>query len=192
MPVIVKEVAPQQMLEIALVENIQRSDLSPLEEASAYQQLMNEFGMTQEQVAERVGKSRVAVTNTVRLLKLPGQIQVALMQGVISEGHARAILGLNSAVDQLVAMDHVVKNKLNVRQTEELVRRMSESQPVPKKESPPPKRWEGAEEYESRLRAKLGTKVQLQRSRKGGRIVIEFYSDEEFSSVYEKIVGDGG
>jgi ParB family chromosome partitioning protein len=191
-PVVIKEVAPQQMLEIALVENIQRSDLSPLEEAAAYQQLMNEFGMTQEQVAERVGKSRATVTNTVRLLKLPGQLQVALMQGTISEGHARAILGLSSAVDQLVAMDHVVKNGLNVRQTEELVRRMAESQPAPKKESPSSKRWDGVGEYESKLRAKLGTKVSLQRSRKGGRIIIEFYSDEEFSSIYDKIIGDAG
>lgn len=189
-PVLVKDVAPQQMLELALIENIQRSDLSPLEEAAAYQQLMNDFGLTQDQVAERVGKSRVSITNTVRLLKLPGQIQQALMQGSISEGHARALLGLTSAVDQLAALDHVVKNGLNVRQTEELVRRMSETQPAPKHENAHARRWEGAEEYESRLRATLGTRVSLQRSRKGGRIVIEFYSDEEFSSIYGKIIGE--
>ena len=189
-PVLIKEAAPQQMLELALIENLQRSDLSPLEEAAAYQQLMNDFGLTQEQVAERVGKSRVAITNTIRLLKLPGQVQTALMQGMISEGHARALLGLSSAVDQLVALDHIVKNNLSVRQAEELVRRMSETQPSPKRESPPTKRFEGAEEYESKLRATLGTKVSLQRSRKGGRIVIEFYSDEEFSSIYEKIIGE--
>ena len=189
-PVLLKEVAPGQMLELALIENIQRSDLNPLEEAAAYQQLINDFGMTQEQVAERVGKSRVTVANAVRLLKLPGQIQTALMQGQISEGHARALLGLSTAVEQLVALDHVVKNGLNVRQTEEVVRRMLETQPAPRHESPAVKRWEGAEEYESKLRATLGTKVSLQRSRKGGRIVIEFYSDEEFSSIYEKIIGE--
>jgi ParB family chromosome partitioning protein len=190
-PVLIKEAAPQQMLELALIENIQRSDLSALEEAAAYQQLMNDFGLTQEQVGERVGKSRVSVTNTVRLLKLPGQVQTALMQGAISEGHARALLALNSAIDQLVALDVITKNSLNVRQTEEMVRRMAggEGQPKPKKEKPH-QGFAGAEQYESRLRATLGTKVSLQRSRKGGRIVIEFYSDEEFSSIYEKIVGE--
>jgi ParB family transcriptional regulator, chromosome partitioning protein len=187
-PVIVKDVAPQQMLELALIENIQRSDLSPLEEASAYQQLINDFGLTQDQVAERVGKSRVTITNAVRLLKLPGQIQTALMQGTISEGHARALLGLNSAIDQLAALDLVVQNGLNVRQTEELVRRLTK--PEPKPQSPEPERWQEAQEYESRLRATLGTKVSLQRSRKGGRIVIEFYSDEEFTSIYGKIIGE--
>ncbi len=189
-PVLLKDVAPQQLLELALIENIQRSDLNPLEEAAAYQQLINDFGLTQDQVAERVGRSRVTVTNMVRLLKLPGQIQTALMQGQITEGHARALLGLGTAVDQLVALDHIVKNGLNVRQTEEAVRRMQETQPAPRRENAPEKRWEGAEEYESRLRATLGTKVSLQRSRKGGRIVIEFYSDEEFASIYEKIIGD--
>jgi len=191
LPAIVKDIAPQQMLELALIENIQRSDLSPLEEAAAYQQLINDFGLTQEQVAERVGKSRAAVTNTVRLLKLPGQAQAALMQGVISEGHARALLGLASSVDQLVALDEIVKNGLNVRQAEELVRRMTQPAPAaPRPNGRAPQRWEGAREYESKLRAALGTRVSLQRSRKGGRIVIEFYSDEEFASIYERIVGN--
>lgn len=189
-PALVKEVAPQQMLELALIENIQRSDLSPLEEAAAYQQLMNDFGLTQEQVAERVSKSRVAITNTVRLLKLPGQVQAALMQGTISEGHARALLGLASSVDQLVALEVIIKDGLNVRQTEEWVRRaVMPAAPAPKPQRSGEERWEGAREYESRMRARLGTKVSLQRSRKGGRIVIEFYSDEEFSSIYDKIVG---
>jgi ParB family chromosome partitioning protein len=187
-PVIVKDVAPQQMLELALIENIQRSDLSPLEEAAAYQQLMNDFGLTQDEVAERVGKSRVTVTNAVRLLKLPAQAQTALMQGTISEGHARALLGLSTAIDQLAGLELVIKNGLNVRQTEEMVRRWVK--PEPKAPSPEPERWQEADTYESKLRATLGTKVSLQRSRKGGRIVIEFYSDEEFSSIYGKIVGD--
>lgn len=187
-PVIVKDVAPQQMLEIALIENIQRSDLSPLEEAAAFQQLMNDFHMTQDQVAERVGKNRVTVANTLRLLKLPGQAQTALMRGEISEGHARALLGLSNAVDQLFALDHIKTNRLSVRQAEELVRRMVEPPPEQRRDAPAA-RWQGAEEYESRLRSTLGTKVSLQRGRKGGRIVIEFYSDEEFSSIYDKIVG---
>ncbi len=190
-PVIIKDVAPQQMLEIALIENIQRADLGPLEEAAAFQQLINDFGLTQDQVAERVGKSRVSIANTVRLLKLPGQIQKTLMEGTITEGHARALLSLSSAVDQLVALEHIVKNALNVRQTEEVVRRMLETRPrqAPYREKPAESRPDGAEEYESKLRARLGTKVSLQRGRKGGRIVIEYYSDEEFSSIFDKIVG---
>jgi ParB family chromosome partitioning protein len=188
-PVIIKDVSPQEMLEIALIENIQRNDLSPLEEAAAYQQLINEFGLTQEMVAERVGKSRVTVANVVRLLKLPGKIQTALMQDEITEGHARALLGLASAVDQLAALDEIKARGLNVRQTEELIRRLG----VPKKATARAEReWAGAREYESKLRDRLGTKVSLQRSRKGGKIVIEFFSDEEFGAIYARIIGREG
>lgn len=189
-PVILKDVTPQEMLEIALIENIQRNDLSPLEEAAAFQQLINEFGLTPDMVAERVGKSRVAVYNTLRLLKLPGQIQAALMQGDITEGHARALLGLSSAVDQLVVLDQVKQQGLNVRQTEELIRRMNGPKTTPKK-TQRDREWQAAKDYERRLRDVLGTKVSLMRGRKGGRIVIEFYSDEEFGAIYEKIVGSG-
>ncbi|MFC1464057.1 MAG: ParB/RepB/Spo0J family partition protein [Candidatus Brachytrichaceae bacterium NZ_4S206] len=189
-PVILKDATPQEMLEIALIENIQRNDLSPLEEAAAFQQLINEFGLTPDMVAERVGKSRVAIYNTLRLLKLPGQVQAALMQGEITEGHARALLGLSSAVDQLVALDEIKKHGLNVRQTEELIRRMNSPKTTSKK-AERDREWQGAKEYEARLRDALGTKVSLVRGRKGGRIVIEFYSDEELGAIYEKIVGSG-
>ena len=189
-PAIIKEVTPQEMLEIALVENIQRNDLSPLEEAAAFQQLINEFGLTPDAVAERVGKSRVAIYNTLRLLKLPGQIQAALMQGEISEGHARALLSLSSAVDQLAVLDEIKAHDLNVRQTEELIRRLNSPKTTEKK-AQRDQRWQGAKEYESRLREALGTKVALMRSRKGGRIIIEFYSEEEFEALYEKLIGSG-
>lgn len=189
-PVILKDATPQEMLEIALIENIQRNDLSPLEEAAAFQQLINEFGLTPDMVAERVGKSRVAIYNTLRLLKLPGQVQAALMQGDITEGHARALLGLSSAVDQLVALDEIKKHGLNVRQTEELIRRMNSPKTTSKK-AERDREWQGAKKYEARLRDVLGTKVSLVRGRKGGRIVIEFYSDEELGAIYEKIVGSG-
>ena len=189
-PAIIKEVTPQEMLEIALVENIQRNDLSPLEEAAAFQQLINEFGLTPDAVAERVGKSRVAIYNTLRLLKLPGQIQAALMQGEISEGHARALLSLSSAVDQLAVLDEIKAHDLNVRQTEELIRRLNSPKTTEKK-AQRDQRWQGAKEYESRLREALGTKVALVRSRKGGRIIIEFYSEEEFEAIYEKLIGSG-
>ena len=189
-PAIIKEVTPQEMLEIALVENIQRNDLSPLEEAAAFQQLINEFGLTPDAVAERVGKSRVAIYNTLRLLKLPGQIQAALMQGEISEGHARALLSLSSAVDQLAVLNEIKAHDLNVRQTEELIRRLNSPKTTEKK-TQRDQRWQGAKEYESRLREALGTKVALVRSRKGGRIIIEFYSEEELEAIYEKLIGSG-
>jgi ParB family chromosome partitioning protein len=189
-PAIIKEVTPQEMLEIALVENIQRNDLSPLEEAAAFQQLINEFGLTPDAVAERVGKSRVAIYNTLRLLKLPGQIQAALMQGKISEGHARALLSLSSAVDQLAVLNEIKAHDLNVRQTEELIRRLNSPKTTEKK-TQRDQRWQGAKEYESRLREALGTKVALMRSRKGGRIIIEFYSEEELETIYEKLIGSG-
>lgn len=189
-PAIIKEVTPQEMLEIALVENIQRNDLSPLEEAAAFQQLINEFGLTPDAVAERVGKSRVAIYNTLRLLKLPGQIQAALMQGEISEGHARALLSLSSAVDQLAVLNEIKAHDLNVRQTEELIRRLNSPKTTEKK-AQRDQRWQGAKEHESRLREALGTKVALMRSRKGGRIIIEFYSEEEFEAIYEKLIGSG-
>ncbi|MBX7214824.1 MAG: ParB/RepB/Spo0J family partition protein [Thermoflexales bacterium] len=184
-PVIIKDVAPQQMLELALIENIQRSDLGALEEAAAYQQLMNEFGLTQESVAERVGKSRTTVTNTVRLLKLPGQAQAALMNGQISEGHARALLGLPGAIDQLVALETVTRDGLNVRQTEELVRKLGERGQA--RRPARAKGWPDGKRYEAGLRDALGAKVTLRRGRKGGRIIIDFYSEEEFSALYERI-----
>jgi ParB family chromosome partitioning protein len=191
-PVIIKDYAPQQMLEVALIENIQRRDLSAMEEAVAYKQLIDEFGMTIEHVADRVGKNRTTVSNTVRLLKLPAQIQSAVMHNEISEGHARALLAQGMTVDyQLAALDEIKANDLSVRQTEALVKRYLA--PAPK--SMPAKahenqRWAEIKTYESKLRDTLGTKVNLQRGRKGrGKIIIEFYSDEEFGAIYEKIVG---
>ncbi len=186
-PVIVKEATPQQALELALVENIQRADLNPLEEASAFRQLVDEFGLSQEQVAERVGKSRVAVTNTLRLLRLPAEVKQALADGTIQEGHARALLGLPTGQAQVAAVQLVVKRALSVRQTEELVRRLVEPPPPKPAEPPPPE----AQSLEEQFRARLGTKVQLYRNRKGrGRLVIHFYSEEELQTIYEAIVGD--
>jgi len=187
-PAIVKEATPQQVLELALVENIQRADLNPLEEAAAFRQLIDEFGLSQEQVADRVGKSRVAVTNTLRLLRLPAEIKQALADGTIQEGHARALLGLPAAAAQTAALQVVVKRGLNVRQTEELVRRLS---------AEPASRPGAAEDQgetrslENKFRARLGTKVQLFRSRHGrGRVVIHFYSEEELEAIYNVIVGE--
>lgn len=186
-PAIIKETTPQQMLELALVENVQRADLNPLEEAGAYRQLMDEFGLTQEAVAERVGKSRTSVANTVRLLRLPDDIQEALAAERISEGHARALLALPTARLQRQALATIEERGLNVRQTEALVRHMqSEPQePAPKAELSPQD-----QDAVNRFQQRLGTKVNLVRGKKGGRVVIHFYSEEELQAIYEAIVGD--
>jgi ParB family chromosome partitioning protein len=186
--VIIKEAAPQEMLELALVENLQRSDLNPLEQAHAYRQLIDEFGMTQEQVAERVGKSRVSVANILRLLRASEPVKQALLSGGIHEGHARALLTIENDEAQEAALAVVLKQGLNVRQTEALVRRLAgqrEEQPTP----PPPSPQNLA--LENAFRETLGTKVLLQRNKTGrGRIVIHFYSDEELQHLYDRIVGD--
>jgi ParB family chromosome partitioning protein len=186
-PVVVKDVVPREMLELALVENLQRSDLNPLEEAMAYRQLTEEFELTQDQVARQVGKSRVAVSNTLRLLKATRLVQEALLEGKISEGHARALLGLEPPGVQEAALNTVLKQGLNVRQTEELVRHLLG---VPEQEQQPAPEVPGQmRALEASFREALGTKVNLARSGKGGRIVIYFYSEEELGALYERIVG---
>ena len=186
-PVVVRDVSPQQMLELALVENLQREDLNPLETATAYQQLVEEFGMTQQQVADKVGKNRVTVTNTLRLLKLPAQVKDALLQGEIAEGHARSILRLESERAQLEMLKQVVKGGLSVRQTEEMVRRMAEkpkAKPVRDRKSPE------LRALEDKFCQALGTKVNLTRSKKGGRLVVYFYSEEELQAIYDLLISD--
>ncbi len=185
-PVLVKEAAPQQMLELALVENLQRADLNPLEEAAAFKQLMDEFGLTQEQVSRRVGKSRAAVGNAVRLLKLPQPVKARLADGTISEGHARALMALESEAAILKALTTVTRQALSVRQTEEMVRRILAG---PKAKAKKTAMSAETRSLEDRFRRALGTKVNLFRSRKGGKLVIHFYSDEEFDAIYKRIVG---
>jgi ParB family chromosome partitioning protein len=191
-PIVIKDVAPQQMLEMALVENVQRSDLNALEEALAYKHLSEEFGLTQDQIAQRVGKSRVAVANTMRLLKLPEAIKARLADGLITEGHARALLAITDAAVQQRLLSQIVKNGLSVRQTEELVRRLMEDHPATKKTQPgvAHSRSSGADTraLEERMRRALGTKVTLSRSKKGGTIMIHFYSEEELDAIYRRIV----
>ena len=188
-PVIVKEATPQQALEIALVENIQRADLNPLEEAVAFRHLVDEFELTQEQVAERVGKSRVSVTNTLRLLRLPAAVKQALLDGTIREGHARTLLALPTKEAQVAALKTVITKGLSVRQTEELVRRLMAETAPPKQAEPVSPEVQALEED---FRETLGTKVSLFRSRKGrGRLVIHFFSEEELQALYDVIVGGG-
>lgn len=185
-PVLVKEATPEQMLELALVENIQRADLNPLEEAAAYQHLTETFGLTQQEVADKVGKNRVSVANALRLLRLPDFCQSVLAAGQISEGHARALLGLEDDEEMLKrALKAIIKQGLSVRQTEELVRRLRTGPGSPKatRTRPPETRA-----LETEFAQALGTKVSLARSKKGGRLTIHFYSEEELQGLYELLV----
>lgn len=187
-PVIVKETTPQHMLELALIENIQRADLNALEEAHAYRQLVDEFGLTQEAVAERVGKARTTVTNLLRLLTLPESIQAAVADGRISGAHARALLPLKSPEMQVAAMNQVMKLGLSVRQTETLVNSLlaeARPEPKPRKQLPPE-----LVELQSRFESALGTRVNIEKGAKGGRVVIHFYSDEDLDALYQSIIGD--
>ncbi|MGD2145072.1 MAG: ParB/RepB/Spo0J family partition protein [Anaerolineae bacterium] len=186
-PVLVKYVAPSRVLELALVENLQRSDLNPMEEAAAYHQLVDEFELTQQQIARRVGKSRTAVANTLRLLKAARSVQEALLDERITEGHARALLGLEGVEAQEAALNTVLKQGLNVRQTEQLVRRLLGGK---EKKDPAHQPSPEARELERRFREALSTKVSLKRKGRGGRLVIFFYSEEELAAIYDHIVGD--
>ena len=190
-PAVVREATSQQLLELALVENLQRDDLSPLEEAAAYSTLIERFELTQAQVAYRVGKSRSAVANAVRLLGLPAEAQAALNDGLISAGHARALLGLINDEDLKRALDQIVARELNVRQAEELVRRWHEKPPVADPVEQPAHLQAQMRFWENRFRDRLSTKVSLDRKEDGsGRLVIHFYSDDDLETIYREIVGD--
>lgn len=184
-PVIIRTATDQERLELALIENVQRSDLSPLETAEAYRKLADEFNLSHEEISERVGKGRVAVTNTMRLLKLPDQAKKALNEGRISEGHGRALLGLPTPQAQLNALQTILHQDLNVRQTEELIRKLGGQKPpaVPTKEVDP-----NVKEIEDRLCERLGTRVTLKHSKKGGTVTIHYYSEEELSGLLNRLI----
>jgi ParB family transcriptional regulator, chromosome partitioning protein len=187
-PVIVRQTTDQQKLELALIENIQRADLNPLEEASAYQQLSDEFSLSHEEIALRVGKSRVAVTNTLRLLKLSAPTQQALVDGRISEGHARALLALITPQAQAAALQTVINQSLTVRQTEELVRKLGGEKPAsPSKNGPSP----DILALEERLRSSLGTEVSLKSGKNGkSALTLYFYSEEELEAILERLLDE--
>lgn len=184
-PALVKDTTPRQLLELALVENIQRQELNPLEEASAYKQLVEEHSLKQDEVAHRVGKSRSAVANSLRLLKLPPEAKLALAEGRITEGHARGILALPTLEQQLKLLAAILAGNFTVRQSEEAARRGSRKQN-------PLDSIKAAEiaEVEERLRELLRTKVELHRGKKGGRLVIHFYSDEELEGIFQALGGE--
>ncbi len=187
-PVVVKEASSQAMLEMAIIENIQRADLNPVEEASAYRQLIDEFGLTQEQVAQRMGKSRSAIANSVRLLTLPGNVQAAVVAGTISGGHARCLVSLPTPEIQTTVMQSIIRQQLNVRQTEALVRKLLNA--AKPKARPARRLAPELTDLEERFRQSLGTRVTLQPgpSGKGGKLVIHYYSDEDLQALFEAIV----
>ena len=187
-PVVLKEASSQEMLEIALIENIQRADLNPIEEAHAYQQLVDDFALTQDEVSRRVGKSRSTIANTLRLLNLPSSIQAAVLGGKISGAHARALLPLDTEEAQTAVMGSIINRDLSVRQVEEIVKKInSASKPTPEPARALPPEWSF---LQAQFRQSLGTKVDIQKGPKGGKVVIHFYSDEDLQSLYEMIVDE--
>lgn len=186
-PVIVKEYSNKEAVEISLIENIQREDLNPIEEALAYERLVMEFEMTQEQVAERVSKSRSAVTNSMRLLKLEGDVREMIISGDISEGHARTLLSLPTAEAQKLIADRIIKEKLSVRDTEKLVKKLVSDvkRPVKKRDY---EKEAILGNLSEQLKNILGTKVSIsENSRHRGKIEIEYYSDDELNRIFEML-----
>lgn len=178
----------EEMMELSIIENIHREDLNPIDIANGYRRLIEECRLTQEQVAQKVGKDRATVANFLRLLRLPRHIQESTQSGEISMGHARALLALENVEQQIELWKKTVKNNLSVRQVEEAVRRLNEPSPVkPKIEDTHRAYFEDAE---NRLRTKLATKVMIRRRPKGGAIEIEYYNDDDLERLIHDIVGD--
>ncbi len=181
-PAIVKEATKRELLEMALIENVQREDLNPLEAAEAYKRLQDEFKLTQDDLAKRVGKERSTVTNFLRLLGLPKEVKQEIASGLLSMGHAKAILSLERTRDQILAAALIIKKGLSVREAEALSTRLRK----PSKEKKTVQNQE-INFVEERLRKALGTKVSISPKSKGGRIVIEYYSSEELDRLLDKI-----
>ena len=188
-PAVIREAGAQTSLEMALTENLQRSDLNPLEAAEGYRQLIEDFGLTHDEVAARLGKSRSSVTNSLRLLKLSSAVRKALEAGTISEGHARALVALPLAKDQASALKVIVARELNVRQAEELVRQMSQ-EPAPRRKAKVTATDPHAEDLARRLEGALGTKVDLRSTKRGGQVIIHYYSDEELNAIADLLLGE--
>lgn len=190
-PVVIRHAQDHEVLELALIENLQRENLNPLEEALGFAQLMEQFQLRQEDVAARVGKSRVAVTNALRLLKLPADVQNLLRQGNITVGHAKVILGLPTGDEQKLAAECVVKDGLNVRQTEELVSMFQTQNQARQASHPAPHQAAIRDAHitslESRLRERLGTKVQLHYRQGKGTLHIRFFSDDELERILHTV-----
>ncbi|MFZ2310176.1 MAG: ParB/RepB/Spo0J family partition protein [Patescibacteria group bacterium] len=179
-PVIVREASEQKKLEFAIIENLQRENLNPLETAWAYQKLIDEFNISQEEAAKRVGKARSTVTNCLRLLSLPDEIKIALAEKKISEAHAKYLLGLDSEAKQINVFRKIVRNNMTVAETDREIKRLGGTKEARVKDY-------ADEEKERKLEAALGTKAIVKRQGKGGKIIIDFYSDGELQTIIDKI-----
>jgi len=187
-PVVVREASPQQMLEMAIIENVQRQDLNPIEEALAFNQLATKFSLKHGEIGKKMGLSRVAVVNKIRLLKLPERLKQLVLNNVLTEGHARALLGISDDDSMLAAADVVVRRKLSVHSTEELVQRITRG--VQKAAKGRPRRLtQRAHDIESGLSKHLGSKLSIMPLKGGGRITIRYRSEEELENIYKKITG---
>lgn len=186
-PAIVRTFSEQEQLELAVIENIQRADLKPLEVAIAYTKLIDQFNMTHEQIAKRVGKGASTISNSVRLVNLPHPAKLALQKGQITEGHARAILSLDEPAQQIQLLELIINGKMNVREAEVAARRLKDGQSDKKATKAKDIRTEDKALINT-LGKHLGTKTSIQKTAKGGRIIIEFYSDEELERISSQIL----
>ena len=183
-PALIRDVSPAEALQIALIENIQRQDLNPIEEAAAYQELLQEFNFTQEALSARIGKNRTTIANFLRLLKLPDDVQRDIIDGRLSAGHARVLVSIDSPSTQRKIRDLVIKRSLSVRQTEALAKRFLASR---RPEAIRDEIDSYLESLVNNLQDSLGTKVAIERKGKKGRIIIEFYSDDELGRLVERL-----
>lgn len=191
-PVIIKNLTEQEIVEISLIENIQRENLNPIEEAIAYKRLLTEFNLKQDEVAERVSKSRTAVTNSMRLLKLNEKVQQMVIDDMISTGHARALLGIDDMEKQYATAQKIFDEKLSVRETEKLVKKMQQEKDTPEKGKKvlDPKMEAIFQDLEEKMKSVLGTKVSInQKDEKKGKIEIEYYSMDELDRIIDMIKG---
>jgi len=185
-PVVIKDSSPQEMLELAIVENVQRQDLNPIEEASAYKQMQDEFGMSHDEIAKRVGFNRVTITNKIRLLNIPEPVKEDILNGKLSEGHARALLGIKDRTSLIAAADLVVKRGMSVREAEALARKISFGK------GSSTRIWKTTDEdtnrYSEMLSKKLGFTAHITKMTKGGKVTIRYNNIEELSDLMKKLL----
>jgi ParB family transcriptional regulator, chromosome partitioning protein len=180
-PVVVRDIPEERLLAVALIENIQRQDLNPIEEGHAYRRLADEFRLTQEEIADAVGKDRSSIANYVRLLRLPQEVRGHLASGTLSMGHARALLGVSDEDAQVQFARNILTGNLSVRETEALIRKAQE----PRDAKPEPVKDVHTRAAEDKLRLSLGTRVRILRKRKGGKVEIDFGSEDELQRIFE-------
>jgi ParB family chromosome partitioning protein len=185
-PVVIKDSSPQEMLELAIIENVQRKDLNPLEEAYAFKQMQDEFGISQDIIAKKVGLSRVAVTNKIRLLNIPDEVKEDVLNEKLSEGHARALLGIKDRVSLIAAADLVIKRGMSVRETEALVRKINYGK------GSTTRNWKKTDkitdDYSARLSQKLGYTAHITKMTKGGKVIIRYNTQEELTDLMSKLL----